>query len=204
MKDFWFGFFLATSVGPVAVLIVGYAIRIGLRAAASAALAAAAADGIYALLAFSIGAAISSFLSAYELVLRLAGSMILIFMGARMMRSALSSRKRTSLAENGTTNEPFASVFLMTLANPLTILLFYGYACSLAPPEANWLTGASCVFLGSLIGQFIFVVAGHTLAPLFRSNLLTGSTSVLTGAVVILYGVLGCLSLHYAIDRHPS
>ena len=122
------------------------------------------------------------------------GALVLLAMGARMLWQALKDRRRTldgAAPPPGT--RPFTSMFLVTLANPLTILLFYGYATAAAGAHRHWLLGAMCVFAGSLVGQLVFAFGGSAIGRIVKSPRWLVASHVLAALVVLGYGVAGML-----------
>ncbi|WP_010090081.1 LysE family translocator, partial [Burkholderia ubonensis] len=95
MNDFLFGLMIALSVGPVALMIANYGMRAGTASGVRAAAGVATADGCYAVVAFTIGAVLASTLASHLSLFRLAGALVLLAMGARMMWQALRDRRRT-------------------------------------------------------------------------------------------------------------
>ncbi|AOJ99269.1 MULTISPECIES: LysE family translocator [Burkholderia] len=192
MNDFLFGLTVALSVGPVALMIANHALRAGIASGVRAAAGVATADGCYAVAAFTIGAMLAHTLASHLAQFRLVGALVLLAMGARMLWHALKDRRRTldgAAPPPGT--RPFTSMFFVTLANPLTILLFYGYAAAAAGAYRHWLLGAACVFAGSLVGQLVFAFGGSAIARVVKSPRWLAASHVLAALVVLGYGVAG-------------
>ncbi|AJX12715.1 lysine transporter LysE [Burkholderia ubonensis] len=196
MNDFLFGLMIALSVGPVALMIANYGMRAGTASGVRAAAGVATADGCYAVVAFTIGALLASTLASHLSLFRLAGALVLLAMGARMMWQALRDRRRTLDGDAPAPgSRPFTSMFFVTLANPLTILLFYGYATAAAAAHRHWLLGAACVFAGSLTGQLVFAFGGSAIGRLVKSPALLAASHVVAALVVLGYGVAGLARL---------
>ncbi|AKM03001.1 LysE family translocator [Burkholderia pyrrocinia] len=192
MNDFLFGLMIALSVGPVALMIANYGMRAGTATGVRAAVGVAAADGCYAVVAFTIGAMLASTLASHLSLFRVVGAFVLLAMGTRMLWHALRDRRRTldgDAQPPGT--RPFTSMFFVTLANPLTILLFYGYATAAAGAHRHWLFGAACVFAGSLAGQLVFAFGGSTIGRIVKSPGWLAASHVVAALVVLGYGVAG-------------
>ncbi|ABB10404.1 LysE family translocator [Burkholderia lata] len=196
MNDFLFGLMIALSVGPVALMIANYGMRAGTASGVRAAVGVATADGCYAVVAFTLGAMLASTLAAHLSLFRLVGALVLLAMGARMLWQALRDRRRTFDGDaRPPGSRPFSSMFFVTLANPLTILLFYGYATAAAGAHRHWLLGAACVFAGSLAGQLVFAFGGSVIGRIVKSPGLLAASHVVAALVVLGYGVAGLARL---------
>ncbi|MBN3824596.1 LysE family transporter [Burkholderia sp. Ac-20384] len=196
MNDFLFGLMIALSVGPVALMIANYGMRAGTASGVRAAVGVATADGCYAVVAFTLGAMLASTLAAHLSLFRLVGALVLLAMGARMLWQALRDRRRTLDGDaQPPGSRPFSSMFFVTLANPLTILLFYGYATAAAGAHRHWLLGAACVFAGSLAGQLVFAFGGSVIGRIVKSPGLLAASHVVAALVVLGYGVAGLARL---------
>ncbi|MBR8070899.1 LysE family transporter [Burkholderia cenocepacia] len=195
MNDFLFGLMIALSVGPVALMIANYGMRTGTATGVRAAIGVAAADGCYAVVAFTIGAMLASTLASHLSLFRAVGALVLLAMGARMLWQALRDRRRTLDGDVPTPpgDRPFVSMFFVTLANPLTILLFYGYATAAAGAHRHWLLGAACVFAGSLAGQLVFAFGGSAIGRIVKSPEWLAASRVVAALVVLGYGVAGLM-----------
>ncbi|RXV68254.1 lysine transporter LysE [Burkholderia stabilis] len=192
MNDFLFGLMIALSVGPVALMIANYGMRAGTATGVRAAAGVAAADGCYAVVAFTLGAMLASTLASHLSLFRVVGALVLLAMGARMLWQALRDRRRTLDGDAPPPgNRPFTSMFFVTLANPLTILLFYGYATAAAGAHRHWLLGAACVFAGSLTGQLVFAFGGSAIGRVVKSPGWLAASHVVAALVVLGYGVAG-------------
>ncbi|AOJ19843.1 lysine transporter LysE [Burkholderia cenocepacia] len=195
MSDFLFGLMIALSIGPVALMIANYGMRTGTATGVRAAIGVAAADGCYAVVAFTIGAMLASTLASHLSLFRIVGALVLLAMGARMLWQALRDRRRTLDGDVPTPpgDRPFISMFFVTLANPLTILLFYGYATAAAGAHRHWLLGAACVFAGSLAGQLVFAFGGSAIGRFVKSPGWLAASHVVAALVVLGYGVAGLM-----------
>ncbi|EPS1221327.1 LysE family transporter [Burkholderia cenocepacia] len=195
MNDFLFGLMIALSVGPVALMIANYGMRAGTATGVRAAIGVAAADGCYAVVAFTIGALLAGTLASHLSLFRMVGACVLLAMGARMLWQALRDRRRTFDGDVPPPpgNRPFMSMFFVTLANPLTILLFYGYATAAAGAHRHWLLGAACVFAGSLAGQLVFAFGGSAIGRFVKSPAWLAASHGVAALVVLGYGVAGLM-----------
>lgn len=139
------GLAIAVPVGAIAVLIVDRAARYGWPTGAAAALGAASADVTYAVVAITVGASVARMLDPYRRPVAIVGATVLAVIGVRLLVSA-SRRSPTSPADTATpraeapagrTFRTGISFYLLTLANPLTIVYFTILASSLAHSPAT-------------------------------------------------------------------
>ena len=191
------GLAVAIPVGPMALLCMRRTLERGFPFGFATGLGAAGADLFYSsIAAFGIGA-IESLLIAYRLPLSLVGGIFLLALAARtgLSRPATESKVNTS---TGGIVSAFASSFVLTSTNPLTVLGFIaifagvGIGNGLAD-TAHALYLVLGVFTGSVAWWLTLstVVAGvrHLFAPqtLHRLNL---------GAAVLLaaFGIYELIS----------
>ena len=162
-KTLVFGVVLAGSIGPIALLIFGTAARSGFAAGFYAGLGAALADLVYALLAFSIGALLLPLLEAHATVIRIACASLLIGLGVSMLLRSAGGDRDASAREP--TARALLPTFLLTLVNPMTLVVFAGFVPQLpvagSLPTALWL--AFALFTGSLVVQIVLAGAGKAL-----------------------------------------
>ena len=132
LRALLFGLTIAAPVGPIALLLVHIGLNHRLRAALLAALGVAAADLTYAVVALTAGAALATALSAHRLALQGFSSLLLLALGIWLAQKALRASPQTGPLEERAPG--MARLYLLTLGNPLTIVLFVGFAGSCTPP----------------------------------------------------------------------
>jgi len=198
LQSFLFGATLAAAVGPIALLIVNYGMSRGFRAAFAAGCGAAVADLLYALLAFIAGAQLLAWLADKQDGFRRVSSLVLILLGLWMMwRARAPHVTQQPVAEAATATasaqRPFLTTLLLTIVNPLTVLVFAGFAGQL--PLGGSVRAAAvlalAVFAGSLMVQTAFALGGAAMARVLRNpgwqRLLNG----LSGAAIAAFGLHG-------------
>ncbi|HEX7127465.1 MAG TPA: LysE family transporter [Thermodesulfobacteriota bacterium] len=165
------GFAIAAPVGPIGLLCIQRTLAQGRLVGLATGLGAAAADALYGFVAAFGLTAVMDLLLARQGWLRLAGAAFLAYLGARMMLAEPPTLAPVPVSRRGLVSA-WASTFLLTLANPLTILAFVGIfaALGLADAEVTYVESAVLV-----VGVF----AGSALWWL-----------TLSGAVSLLHGKL--------------
>lgn len=165
------GFVIAVPLGPIGLLCVERTLVRGAGAGLSTGLGVAAADAVWcALLAFGARWMAEPLLT-YSEPLRLLGGLVVALLGLRTLlqsvRPCLPSPPRLS-------GGAFITAFGLTLANPMTLVIFVAIFAGLGLAEAALSTTAAVevvggIFLGSLLwwACLTFGVARvrHHLAP---------------------------------------
>ena len=185
------GLAISAPVGPIGVLCIQRALAGGRILGLVSGLGAAAADAIYAAVAALGLAFISEILIGQQALLRLIGGGILLFLGIRILLSKPAEKpapeERYGLAG------AYASTLVLTLTNPLTILIVAAIFAGLGPEmiSGNLLSGVPLI-LGVFLGSALW------------SSLLTGGVSRVrgrftprmmrwvnwgSGAIIVLFGV---------------
>src|SRR6266566_8617346 len=116
------GFSIAAPVGPIGVLCIRRTLAEGRGCGFASGLGAATADAVYGCVAGFGLTSVSNLLVSQQTWLRLIGGLFLCYLGvksffARQARSAAASK-------SGALTGAYASTFLLTLTNPMTILSF--------------------------------------------------------------------------------
>ncbi|BAN49148.1 LysE family translocator [Metapseudomonas resinovorans] len=155
LKSLLIGLSIAAPVGPVGLLCIQRTLGHGARIGFISGLGAAAADACYgALGAFGMGA-VTHFFVQLATPLALAGGLFLAWLGLKMLRAAPA--ERAARAEAPARALPaFASVFVLTLGNPLTILSFIAIFATLAGGEALSGTDGLVMVLGVFCGSALW------------------------------------------------
>jgi threonine/homoserine/homoserine lactone efflux protein len=154
-------------------------------------LGAALADALYGAIAGFGLTALATLLEEQGFWLRLLGGLILILMGIRtFLRPPEQKGIRSGL--NGGLVFDFSSTFVLTLANPITILVSaaifagMGHAEVEATPPAVGLLVLG-VFLGSLIWWLFLVLSAGYLRDWFNPAHMTWVTRI-AGGVIAVFG----------------
>jgi threonine/homoserine/homoserine lactone efflux protein len=144
------GFAIAAPVGAIGVLCIRRTLAHGRVIGLATGLGAATADSLYgAVAAFGL-TAVTAFLAAQAVWLRLAGGIILLYLGWRTFRSEPAE----PTAQDETRIWPaYASTFVLTLTNPSTIISFAAVFAGLGLAEGGAGEGAGWLVLGVFCGS---------------------------------------------------
>lgn len=191
------GFAVAAPVGPIGMLVINRTLTEGRLSGLATGLGAAVADTLYGCVgAFGL-TFISNLLMGYALWTKLVGGLFLCYLGIKTIRarpgenSTAAPRIRHLVA--------FSTTVLLTLANPVTILMFMAVFAGLGFGSGNGTYGAASVavagvFTGSMLWWLILTeglsLLRHRLAPGTIRWIYLGS-----GALLFLFGATAILSL---------
>ncbi len=156
-KAFAFGFILAASVGPMWVLCFRRTLAQGVLAGIVSGLGVALADGLYAAVAAFGLDAISRPLIAQRVWIAGGGSVVLTWLGVKTLLAKPVSldAQHIDIRASGFARQ-FASTFLLTLANPPTIVAFAAVFASvgLIVGDDHWV--ASLLVAGVALGSVVW------------------------------------------------
>lgn len=149
------GFTIAAPVGPIGVLCIRRTLAEGRTSGLVYGLGAATADAIYGCIAGFGLTFISSILISQQAWLRLVGGAFLCYLGLKTFLSRPAEQ-----AASATGNDlvgAYASTFLLTLTNPMTILSFAAIFAGLgvASTGGNYVS-AGVLVLGVFIGSALW------------------------------------------------
>ena len=155
LKALVIGLSIAAPVGPIGLLCIQRTLAHGRAIGFLSGLGAALADACYgAIGAFGVSAVVSTMVAA-RVPLALGGAAFLAWMGVQLLRAPAATQARAA-EDAATPVKALLSVFVLTLANPMTILSFVAVFASLGSGHVGSGSGAALtmvlgVFLGSAL-----------------------------------------------------
>lgn len=196
LRAFLFGITVAIAIGPIAILILNIGINRGFWLAARCAAGAASADFTYSVIALSIGTVLVAALNEYEIMFRAIASLVLIVLGAWMAIRALRATGETRVADSHD-RFGFVTLYLLTLVNPLTILIFLGFSGQLAFSGGftQILMLSFFIFAGSLLIQIVLAAGGAIVGRLLRNPKVVRQLNIASGVLITGFGVYGIARL---------
>ncbi len=193
------GFSIAAPVGPIGVLCIRRTLAGGRASGLVSGLGAASADAMYGMVAAFGLTFISSFLIDQKIALRLIGGAFLLYLGVRTLRAEPAEQTQAIVKEDSTLIAAYASTFILTVTNPMTIISFAAIFAGLgiASANGNYLTAATLVvgvFLGSALWWLI--LSGGVAVLRSRVNAFTLRwVNRVSGVVISAFGIIALLSL---------
>ncbi len=191
------GFSIAAPVGPIGVLCIRRTLAEGRVSGFISGLGAATADGIYGCIAGFGLTFISNFLISQQIWFRLVGGTFLCYLGVKTLLSRPA--EQGAPAKGYGLPGAYASTFILTLTNPLTILSFAAIFAGLGVGSA----GGNYVFAGLLV---LGVFTGSALWWLILSGIVGAVrtrfnpsslrwVNRISGIIIAGFGVLAFLSI---------
>lgn len=195
LRAFVFGLIVAAAIGPIAVLIVYNGVNHGLDAALRSAVGAGFGDFTYSVAALAVGATILHFLEAYTQEFHILSSAILIVLGLWIVWRATHATMMSAGEIVPSGGYGFWATYALTLVNPLTILIFLGFAGQLSL-NGRWLFVfyyAGFIFLGSLFVQVALALFGAGLNRWLQNPRAISLLNKVSGLAIAGFGVYGLL-----------
>jgi threonine/homoserine/homoserine lactone efflux protein len=190
LKGAIIGFSLAAPVGPIGLLCIRRSLAEGRLVGLATGLGAATADASYgAVAAFGL-TAVSGFLVAQKVWLGVIGGAFLCYLGVRTFTAAPAS-----VAASGRSSglaAAYASTFILTLTNPITILSFIPVFAGLGLGVAADVASATAVVSGVFLGSALWWLLLSNGVALFRHRLGDAwmrSINRVSGAMIFAFGL---------------
>ncbi len=199
LKAFLVGFSASIPVGPVAILVVQKSLSKGHKAGFVTGLGASVVDTLYAVVAIFALAFTQQFLSEHEVVILLAGGVILMGLGLSM---ALKDpfRKMKAGGPPGASATDFMQAILMTISNPGAVFVMLALFAFFGITENDPSTWRVAPILLSVAGGSVFYwfllswALGHfrqkfTMNTIIWISRVTGAIIVIVGLVLLTQGL---------------
>ena len=153
-------------------------------------LGAATADVVFGFVAAFGLTAVAGFFLRQQLWLALGGGAYLCYLGVHIFRSPPPAP--ATVPQNGNWRRAYLSTFVLTLANPVTILSFVALFAGMGVQVAHDYEGACILVLGVLIGSGLWWVMLSLGAGLARARLTEASLGLvnrLSGCFLLGFGL---------------
>ena len=196
LKGALIGLAVAAPVGPIGMLCIQRALAGGMLVGFASGLGAAAADAFYgAVAALGIGAVMRT-LEAHANAIRIVGGLLLLLLALQTFRRSGEAPSAAAAPGAGGIATAFASVAILTLANPATILSFLAIFASVGDVAARHpLALVAGVFLGSA-AWWLFLAS---VTASLRTRVTPGIRRMIDVASAICLAGFGILALVSAL-----
>jgi threonine/homoserine/homoserine lactone efflux protein len=193
------GFAIAMPVGPVGVMCVRRTIDHGRVAGLVAGLGAALADAVYGVVAAFGLVAVKDWLLEHRTLLELIGGSLLILLALRIVLR--HTRDEPRRADPQTHLAAFASTFVLTITNPITILAFAAVFTTLGlGVESLDLTDSAVLVGGVFLGSAVWWIGLAAGAGLLRNRMSDDIMHWLDRCAAVVLGGFGLFALVSALS----
>ncbi len=152
------GVAIAAPVGPIGFLCIKRTIESGFKEGFAVGIGAALADATYGLIAAFGLSAVMNILITSAWIIKFCGGILLLYLAYRELRVSVQGAVNSSTTSRRSTLKLIIEVFVLTIANPMTILIFVGIFASISNGPTTGLESFVMVFgifLGSMIWWII-------------------------------------------------
>ncbi len=202
-RTFVIGIAVAAPVGAMGVLCIQRTLARGWAGGLATGAGIATADGTYAALAAFGVAAVSATLVAFQSPLRIAGGLVLVWLGVRAIVALPQHEAAAEKAAACTPGALYASAVGLTLTNPMTIMAFAAVFASAGLGALDGVRSALVATLGVASGSLAWWLALSTAVSAVRHtvsdramvvvNRVSGGAIAVFGVVAVVAGVRGQL-----------
>ncbi|MBW1667929.1 MAG: LysE family transporter [Deltaproteobacteria bacterium] len=191
-KGLLVGFFLCAPLGPIGLLCMRRTLIEGRLVGMASLLGASTVDAIYCFVAGLGITFISNFLKHEEILFRITGGLIFVFIGMAVFLSRPSERAPETPGSG--ILRAYASIFVIMLANPIPVLIFTAVFTALGVSGwrgayANTAVLAAGVFVGAGLWAPILTSVVSFFRTRFTSDKLHLANKI-SGALIFTFGIL--------------
>lgn len=204
LKGLVIGLSIAAPVGPIGLLCIRRTLAEGPAMGLATGLGAATADALYGAVAGFGLAAVSQALLGWQDALRLVGGAVLLWLGWATMNARPAERAAEATGRG--LAGAYASTFVLTLANPATILSFLAVFGALGLAGGGGTSGGTMdealalvlgVFVGSGLWWLMLSAGVGTVRRRVTPAVMVWINRV-SGAVLIGFGLLALSALAFS------
>lgn len=199
LKGLVIGLSIAAPVGPIGLLCIRRTLAGGPAHGFASGLGAATADAVYGAIAGFGVALVTDALIGGQVALKLFGGLMLLYLGWTTLRARPAERPAEAKGAAGLAGA-YASTFLLTLANPATILSFAAVfgGLGVASGASDSTTVAAVLVAGVFVGSALWWLALSASVGAFRRRVTPAAMLWInraSGAVLGGFGVAALASL---------
>lgn len=192
------GIVLSAPMGPIGILVVQRTMEKGRKSGLYTGIGAALSDLFYCLLAGLGLSFVTDFITEYQDLFQIGGSIILIVFGIFMiLRSPVTGLKHDDAKKINFTNDAVTG-FAFTLSNPLIIFLIFPLFARFGFPSAEYqfyhiIIGYAFIVIGAFLWWMAITYLVDKLRAKFNVNSMWLINKIM-GGVIVLVGVYGLIA----------
>ena len=194
IKGMSVGVAVAAPVGPIGLLCIKRTLAEGKTSGLASGLGAASVDAIYGFLV-AAGLATTGILVNYSEPMEFFGGMLIMLLGALSILTFMKGTNIEIKAANAKKSKglvsAYATTFVLTISNPMTILAFVALVAGIGASEANNPGAAYILVLGVFIGSALWWLFLVTLASTASSRITPKATrwfDLISGLILVAWG----------------
>jgi threonine/homoserine/homoserine lactone efflux protein len=195
IRGFVIGLTIAAAVGPITLLVIRRTIDHGGWYGFASGLGVATADATYAGIAAFGLTAVTSVLVSGQVLLGIVGGAVIAIMGIRTMLSRPTGPAAD--AERPGVAGASASIYALTMTNPLTIVLYAGVFAGIGLVAGSSFVDAAVVTLAAWLGSTLWWVVLCSIVGWARARVSPRAllwVNRLSGAALVVFGVVAVVS----------
>ncbi len=189
------GFTIASAVGPITLLVIRRTIDHGGVYGFASGLGVATADATYgAIAAFGL-TAVTTLLVSNHVLLALVGGVVIVVLGLRIARSHPSAPAADG--ERPGLGGAFASIYALTMTNPLTIVLYAGVFAGIGLVAGASFVDAAVLTLAVWLGSTLWWVVLCSVVAWVRGRVSTRAllwVNRISGAALVVFGAVAVIA----------
>lgn len=189
------GFAIAAPVGPIGLLCIRRTLVDGRAAGLATGMGAATADAVYGMMV-AAGFAATGILVSHAGPLAVGGGLLIAWLGLMSLRSFRTAPAKVAPARGGRPYRgilaAWATTFVLTLSNPMTIIAFVGMVAALGAAASGDPTAPYWLVLGVFSGSALWWLLLVHLAAVARSRITVETMHWLdlaVGALLLVWGL---------------
>lgn len=202
IKGFIIGILVSAPMGPIGILCVQRTLNRGRWHGFFTGLGAMMSDLIYAIIMLAGISIVEDFFSKNEIILQIAGSIVLILFGYKVFRTNPLKGWSPELKSNDTRYiKDFVTSFLLTLSNVAILIIFITLFARFHFNPLEYGASGIAISLVAIAGGALFwwfsltLIISRLQKHFNRKGLILLNKSI--GSILMLVGVLGALSNFY-------
>lgn len=195
LRSLVIGFTIAATVGPITLLVVRRTIEHGRVYGLASGLGVAMADASYAGIAAFGMTAMASLLVSGRVLLGIVGGVVIVLLGMRIMGSRPIGVARD--VERPGLVGAFASIYALTMTNPLTIFIFAAVFAGLGFASGSSYVDAAVITLAVGLGSVLWWVLLTGVVAWARERVSTRAlvwVNLVSGGALVVFGALAVLA----------
>jgi threonine/homoserine/homoserine lactone efflux protein len=194
------GFLLGAVVGPIGMLCIQRSLSDGFMAGFATGVGAALAESTYGAIAVFGISAISETLNQYEGYFKVIGGAYLLWLAYKSWYQQPKDATKSSQVKKRDLPTMMASTFVLTITNPVTILLFLGVFTSFDILDADFTySDATLSIISFFIGSMMWWSMLSTIASSLRKRLTYQRLRQINQVSGIILAIFGIVSLYQFI-----